>query len=199
VEEPNVEDTVYKPRKLAEETVKCPVCGADTLLEVYVHDAPVPGPILILTMKCARCGYRLRDLAYIESRGNPLKITIRVEESNDLNTILFRGPRARIRIPELGLEIDPGPAYQGDITTVDGLLVTVQEHLEPLCPTLENPKKCREFLQDVEKFLRGEITRSITIEVLDPEGLSTIYRAEKRNYTIEVLDEACRKHDEKTT
>jgi len=184
-----LEDTVYKPRKVGEEVVKCPVCGADARLELYIHNAPIPGPVLIMTMRCPRCGYRFRDVSFIEEGGRPLRIRIRVEEPDDLNTIVFRGPRASIRVPELGIEITPGPAHQGDITTVDGILALVHDHVEPLCSNLEDPEGCRGFLRRVESFLKGVVAEPITVEIVDPEGISTVYRSKKRNYVVEPLEE----------
>ena len=71
---------------------------------------------------CTKCGYRGSDV-FPEKVKEPRTLKLRVEKREDLNILIARSSTATIRIPEIGAEINPGPASQGFITTVEGIPV----------------------------------------------------------------------------
>ncbi|HDJ83852.1 MAG TPA: ZPR1 zinc finger domain-containing protein [Desulfurococcaceae archaeon] len=182
-----IKDTKYVPKKLSEQIVKCPVCGTNTVLETYSHSIPIEGVVLIFVMICRNCGYKYRDMIPLSHANRPIRIKIHVEVPEDLNTLIYRSPYAHISIPELELEISPGPANPGEITTIDGLLMHIAENLFPLCDTTEDPSKCYNIVQKLLSVINGD--SRIYIELVDPSGFSTVIRSPRRkNFEIEYIE-----------
>jgi len=160
---------------LREEVVRCPICGENTLkVSIYAYDMPMIGKVIFVVGKCQNCGYRFVDVKTFESKGEQ-KITFKVQDQKDLNTLVLRSSTATLEIPELEAEISPGPASQGFLTTVEGVLNRIKDVLEMLCKDAETEKEkqeCEKRLRELEKALKGE--KEITIVIKDPEGHSKI-------------------------
>ncbi len=181
------EDTKYIPIKLSEQEMQCPACGTLTKLCVYAHKVPIVGTLLLFVLTCPNCGYRYRDLAPVTYAGKHIRITIRISKLSALNIIFYKSPYACITIPELNIEITPGPANPGEITTPEALLHRLAETLFPLCDTTENPTRCYDAVQQLVRAANGEL--GITIVLDDPSGLSTILKADNNSaYRISYVE-----------
>jgi len=142
----------------------CPVCSNNSMwIRQYSYEAPKAGVLLLMVFECESCGYRIRDVKPFEE-GKPIKIILKVENEEDLRSILYRSPYANVIIPELGVEALSKEAYQGVITTVEGLLEILLDNMGELC---EN-NGC----QDIEKAKKGELPFTLIIE--DQSGLSYV-------------------------
>ncbi len=160
------------PAKMLEYTMKCPVCGGDMVVEEYLYDMPGVGKVILTSGRCTRCGYRYTDVGLAESRG-PRKIIYRVEKPDDVNALVIRAASATVRVPELGLEIKPGPAARGYITTVEGIMTDFIEKLDFMCSEPDAPReKCVEKRRELEQARDGAIR--YTVELIDPMGVSYI-------------------------
>ncbi|MEM0347328.1 MAG: ZPR1 zinc finger domain-containing protein [Zestosphaera sp.] len=149
---------------------KCPVCGSEKLeVSAYVYEVPYFNKIIIEVWKCSNCGYKRSDVSTLEHEGE-VKIVFPVREARDLNALVIKSSTASIEIPELGVEIFPGPAAQGYITTVEGLLERILENTPTEC--FEESNQCNEFVNRIKKAMNGEI--SFTIILTDPYGRSAI-------------------------
>jgi len=158
--------------KILEYEVQCPICGSKFTVSDYLYEAPYVGKLIISGGVCSRCGYKWSDVRLAESRG-ARRIVYRVEKPDDVNALVVRASTATVRIPELGVEIIPGYAAQGYITTVEGLVLDILEKTKFLCESGEAPREeCLEKISLLEKAANGEI--SYTIELLDPIGVSMI-------------------------
>lgn len=152
-----------EPQLVYGEIVKCPVCGQNTYkIEVYVYEIPIEGQILILVGECSSCGYRHREVMPV-NLGKPVKIELKVETEEDLESFLFRSFQADVEIPELGIEVKAGALYQGIVTTVRGLLESFLDALGGQCE-----EKCEEIKQAME----GK--KPFTLIIYDPSGLSVV-------------------------
>ncbi len=159
---------------LANFETKCPSCGSKGfLIQEYLYDMPRVGKTIITVGKCPKCGYTYRDIRLAESRG-PQRLVIRVSSERDLNRIVLKASSASLRIPELGLEMTPGPAAEGFITTIEGILLRFLEVLSVVCRDAEGEqaKNCERVRRDIESALRGE--KEFTVVIEDPEGVSAI-------------------------
>ncbi len=159
--------------KIGEATITCPVCGSKSLRIIdYLYDMPLVGRVILTTGKCTRCGYKYNDVRLAETNP-PRKIVLKVSNQHDLNALVVRASTASIIIPEARLEMHPGPASQGFITTVEGLLERFKEAIELACRDPEADKrKCNELLSWVQDAKNGK--KEFTIIIEDPEGVSTI-------------------------
>ena len=176
------EDTRYVPKKLSEQIISCPVCNTETRLNIYAHDVPVVGTLLLFVLTCPSCGYRYRDIVPLIHAGKHIRIVIKLSKPQALNTLLYRSPYANISIPELDVEISAGPANPGEVTTPEALLLKLAETLFPLCTTVDNSEKCFDVVNKLVQAANGEFVLTLVIE--DPSGLSTILKANECEYSI---------------
>jgi len=152
-----------EPLLLHEETLKCPVCGNETYqVQLYLYEIPAEGKILIMVGECSSCGYRHRDVFPAEYK-SPVRIELKVETEEDLETLVFRSSSADVELPELGVEVMAGALYQGVITTVRGLLETFLTELGSNCG-----QKCDE----IKEAMEGK--KKFTLIIKDPSGLSYV-------------------------
>ena len=170
-----------EPKILSKERGLCPICKSHDLdITAYIYEVPSIGQILMTVAICEKCGYKFRDVTPIATLGKKVKIIIRIEKPDDLRTIVYRSSTAIIKIPELELEITPGPAAIPQITTIDGVIEYILEYLTPMCNQLENPEKCLEIINELSKAMNGE--RQFTLIIEDPGGASFIVK----NYTAKI-------------
>ena len=83
---------------------------------------------------------------------------MKVNGVEDMNILVAKSSTGTVKIPEIGLEVKPGPASQGYITTVEGILMRVNEVLG---------KKTTK----VNDLLEG---KQFTLIIYDPIGNSAI-------------------------
>ncbi len=143
----------------------CPVCGSPLNFQV-IEDRKVGGEsYMIFSFSCPKCGYSGVDIFPLRSRG-PMKIVFRVDSSEKLNVLVARSSTARVEIPELGIEITPGPASRGFITTVEGIILRVIDVLKGV-----KEGKSKEKIHELEEALENP---SFTLIIYDPFGTSSI-------------------------
>ncbi len=159
--------------KLGEMAVRCPSCGREELvLEDYLYDVPHVGRVILTSGRCRHCGYKFNDIRLAEAR-HPRRLVLRVEGPDDLNALVVRASSSSILIPELGLEMKPGPASQGFITTVEGVLARFLEALHVACSSPDADREaCKRKEAEIVEAMRGR--RSFTLVLEDPEGVSTV-------------------------
>jgi len=142
------------------------------MVEEYLYEMPLVGKVLIASGTCNYCGYRFSDVRLAEPR-EPRKIVYNVEKPGDENALVIRASTASIKIPELGVEITPGPASRGYITTIEGIILDVIEKTKFLCSSPDAPKKtCDEKIKELEDA--RNVAKPFTIIIIDPDGVSAV-------------------------
>ncbi|MET1102182.1 MAG: ZPR1 zinc finger domain-containing protein [Pyrodictiaceae archaeon] len=162
-----------EPSRVVEYVTKCPACGKATFkVNEYLYDVPLLGKIILTVGRCDACGYKFNDVKLAEPRG-PRRLIYKVESPRDVNTIILKSASARVVIPELGLEMSPGPASEGFISTIEGVLRRFMDILDFLC-SQENIKRdtCWNAKRALEEAIEGR--RKFTLVIEDPEGASKI-------------------------
>lgn len=163
--------------------MRCPICKGKTLRQVVsTQTIEHFGNIIILTQKCTSCGYKHIDVFPAEIK-DPCEYELEVETKEDLYAKVIRSSSGEIEIPELGLKITPGPAAQGFITNVEGILMRFEDILDGQLVVERDEKKrekIKEILNKIEKAKEGRM--KFTIKVRDPYGNSAIIskKAKKR-------------------
>ena len=147
----------------------CPVCHSTIKIIETIYQMPKIGWVLIVSFKCNECGFKKTDTLPLQLR-NHRRIYLRIEDKADLYTKLVRSSSASIFIPELGVEIRPGPITPFTITNVEGLLHRVLDALKSLEVLGE------EVNEDVRAMFERIIDEGgeITIIIDDPWGISMI-------------------------
>ncbi|RLI06093.1 hypothetical protein DRO26_00185 [Candidatus Bathyarchaeota archaeon] len=150
----------------------CPVCGnPEITINQVSQDIPHFGPAIILSILCPSCGFKDNDVILVKTQ-EPKTYSLKVETLEDLKAKIVRSSTCLVKIPELGVEIKPGPASQGFITNVEGLLERVEEALKALTMDKNVRNKCSEFFFKLQLAKEGK--KSFTVILKDPSGNSAI-------------------------
>jgi len=157
-------------RKVAEDVVRCPICGKKSMtIKIFLYDMPFFGKVVLESGKCSKCGFKWSDVGLLETT-KPKRIIVKVKKPKDLNALVIKAAPATVRIPELGIEIFPGPAAPGYITTVEGVLQRVIDHAPSECLNESNP--CYKKIEAIKEAMDGNIPFTLIIE--DPSGRSAV-------------------------
>jgi len=152
----------------------CPMCGKKTLtLTETKIEVPYFGNVFVFAMNCSNCKYRKSDVEAEEPK-KPCAYTLEITTKKDLNVRVIKSAEATIKIPHIG-RMDPGPASEGFISNIEGIINKFKEQIEHLRDTEEDPaakKKAKNLLKKLQKVLWGAEKLKITIE--DPTGNSAI-------------------------
>ncbi|HIP16731.1 MAG TPA: ZPR1 zinc finger domain-containing protein, partial [Methanothermococcus okinawensis] len=100
---------------------------------------------------------------------------LKICKEEDLNKRVVKSSTGHVKVPELGFEVKPGPASQGYISNVEGVLNRLEESLRMLMNWVEEEgekKKAEEILKKLENIKEGNEVATLIIE--DPLGHSAI-------------------------
>ncbi|MBS7658755.1 MAG: ZPR1 zinc finger domain-containing protein [Candidatus Bathyarchaeia archaeon] len=157
---------------------KCPICKENTFnVTQKEYEIEFYGPVILLTALCEKCSFTYRDVLLLtSSEPSIMKLKITNEE---LNATIIKSSTATILIPELKVKITPGPASEGYITTVEGILNRIEDVALSMLSSLKGLKreKCMKFLEELQKARNGE--KEFTFIIKDPYGKSIIIPKKK--------------------
>ena len=168
----------------------CPSCSKEIEYRYQTEDIPYFSDILIISANCPHCGYRYVDTQLLKS-SEPSKHTLSVTGSGDLATRVIRSMTASIAIPELGVEIDPGPACTGFVTNVEGVLDRIGNVVEATCRWNdgEAKEKACALLEKIAQAREGKFP--FTIILSDPSGNSAIISEKAEKTSLDVSTDNC--------
>src|SRR3990167_3312712 len=153
---------------------ECSICHLKSLvLREDEMDIPHFGKCYLLTMKCEKCNYHKTDVEAAEQR-KPIKVTIKVDSEEDMNIRVIKSGEATVKIPHI-ITIEPGPASEGYVTNIEGLLERVKAMIQSSAEGEDDPaakKKAKNILKKLGKVLVGREKLKIIIE--DETGHSAI-------------------------
>jgi zinc finger protein ZPR1 len=163
----------------------CPACGR-LGLDYAAADLDIPHfpKSLQLIFECPECGFRHTDFMIGTSR-EPTRYIYDVREPDDVNVRVVRSTSGTVRIPELGILIEPGPASDAYVSNIEGVLVRVESVLTQLCrdaETEENRKACEERLAQIHEAREGRLPFTFILE--DPFGNSLLVHDKARSEAI---------------
>lgn len=152
----------------------CPICKTKNLsLTEEEIEVPYFGKTYLFSMTCSNCKYHKADVESVE-RKEPCKQTIELSGEGDLSIRVVKSSEATIRIPHI-TTITPGPASNGYITNVEGILNRVKHEIEVAKESEEDllvKKKAKNLLKKLMKVMWGQEKLKVIIE--DPSGNSAI-------------------------
>ncbi len=153
--------------------IPCPSCGRELKTLVTTYDVPFFGKVLITSISC-ECGFRHADSIVVDTK-EPTRYTIKINRHN-LFTKVIRSTSGTIRIPEIGVIIEPGPASQAFITNLEGVLDRVEGIVKTAmrwnADNEEKVKKCQWILERIRNTIEGD--EELTLVLEDPFGNSII-------------------------
>ncbi len=152
----------------------CVSCGRKGVVNIVSNlELPYLGAAMQTTYICRSCGFKHSDLITLENRG-ALRYEAYVENEAGLSLRVVRSNSGTIRIPELGVEIEPGLASESFISNTEGILERVEEVISVLMrdAELDVHEKCTRLLGQLESMKNGQ--RAFHLVVEDPYGNSAI-------------------------
>jgi zinc finger protein len=167
----------------------CPVCQAEIQYLYQTEEIPFFSEILIISTVCPSCGYRLADTQLLRN-AEPSRWELRIEYPEDMMVRVIRSTNGAISIPELGVRIDPGPACEGFISNVEGVLVRVDgvlSNLRSWAESNEERERIDNQKESIARIQEGQLPATLVIE--DLSGNSAIIADRATVCRIEALAE----------
>ncbi len=158
----------------------CHFCGEKKLiLREDEVDVPYFGRVFVFSMECEACGYRKGDIEPVEKK-EPARYTIEVSTEEDMNIRVVKSGEATVKIPHI-ITMEPGPASEGYVTNIEGLLEKVKKIIESSVDSGDEDdadaddsvrKKAKVMIKKLNNVLLGRDSLKIIIE--DQTGHSAI-------------------------
>ena len=167
----------------------CPVCQTEIHYLYQTDEIPYFSEILIISALCPSCGYRLADTQLLRN-SEPSRWEVDIGTPDDMMIRVIRSTNGTITIPELGVRIDPGPACEGFISNVEGVLDRIGNVLESLLSWAETDDergRIRSLQESLANVKEGNLAVTLVIE--DLSGNSAIIADRARICRIEALSE----------
>ncbi|HOC77639.1 MAG TPA: ZPR1 zinc finger domain-containing protein [Methanofastidiosum sp.] len=152
----------------------CPSCNHKSLrVSNIIISIPYFGEVIDFTISCDSCGYKRSDIMPVEVK-EPTRYSFHVESACDVSTRIVKSSTCTIKIPDLGIVIEPGPLSEGYISNVEGLLNRISSviNMGMRMGKEEEKKNGQEIIERITKLIDGEERVCIIFE--DPLGFSAI-------------------------
>lgn len=161
----------------------CPLCKQSMTVRSNVDEIPYFGEVMFISLNCD-CGFRHADTLILSER-EPKRFELTIEEEGDLSARVIRSTSGTIRIPHLGIDVEPGPASESFITNVEGLLDRVQDVVVMAVGWAETDEQREHGERILESLtLAADAQERITIVLEDPLGNSAIVSEKARERTL---------------
>lgn len=154
----------------------CPMCMQKTAtLSEHSVEVPYFGKIFVFSLICTNkdCNYKIADVE-AEQQKEPCKYTIEVDNEADMKIRFIKSSQATVKIPHM-VTITPGPASEGYISNIEGLLNRVKDQVESAKNDAEDDddkNKAKNMLKKLLRVMWGQEKLKIIVE--DPSGNSAI-------------------------
>jgi zinc finger protein len=167
----------------------CPVCNTEIQYLYQTEEIPYFSEILIISALCPSCGWRYVD-TQLTKNTEPSRWELTIESPDDMMVRVIRSMTGVISIPELGVRIDPGPACEGFVSNVEGVLDRVEKVLANLHSWAESDaeKERIHHIQDqIQEVREGRLP--VTLIIDDLSGNSAIIADRARVCRIEMIED----------
>jgi zinc finger protein len=158
----------------------CSRCGRPLITRMKKVSIPYFKDTLIMSTNCENCGYRDNEIksgSAISEHGK--KITLKVEDRDDLSRDILKSDTSGLSIPEIDLVLHPG-TLGGRFTTLEGILDQVYEELtekvfnagDSGVVDVDDRAEFQEFLRKLKQVKNAEIPFTLILD--DPLANSHI-------------------------
>lgn len=163
---------------------RCPSCNAENfIVKGEIKKIPYFGETLLTLASCNNCGFRHSDVISLVER-RPTRYEFEISSEADLKVRVIKSSTGIIKIPSLGVTIKPGPASEGFISNIEGVLKRVERAIILAMQNAaeEQIKRGSLKLEKLRKLLNGQLKAKIIVN--DPSGNSAIIdkRAKKLKF-----------------
>jgi zinc finger protein len=164
----------------------CPACAREIEYIYQTENIPYFSDVLIISASCPCCGYRFADTQVLRE-GEPARYELAVGSPADLFIRVVRSMRGAVEIPELGVRIDPGPACEGFVSNIEGVLDRINSVLDSVLTWADDHEERRNAIALKEKIalaMDGRLPFTIILE--DPGGNSAIISDRAKKTRLEI-------------
>lgn len=152
---------------------QCPVCREKKLvLTEKEEDIPYFGKAYLFSMTCTACKFHKADVECVEEK-EPVRYSIDIGSPDDMKIRVVKSSQATVKMPHIAT-IEPGPASQGYVTNIEGIISRIKQQTEMLKEDEdeETADKARKLIKKLNRIVWGEEKARLIIE--DPSGNSAI-------------------------
>ena len=166
----------------------CPSCN-ETRLQIrsILYSIPFFNELAMFSMECPSCHFHHNDVFSAEKR-KPARFILYVDDPSLLRARVVRSGSGTFRLPEFGIDVEPGPSAESFITNVEGILQRTMSVVETAISFAEEPDektKGAEILFQMNLAIKGDLPFTLVIE--DPAGVSGIIPDDMSKVKIEEL------------
>lgn len=165
--------------------IPCPACGHSPVIYTMTQtDVAFFGPMAETLLLCPKCGFKHTDTILLEQK-EPSRFTLPVNEEADMSIRIVRSASCTVRIPELGVAIEPGPIAESYVSNVEGVLLRVERIVHHLRRDAENDKARRradQLLGRIRDLKEGKDRATLILE--DPFGNSLVISEKATRETL---------------
>lgn len=168
----------------------CPSCSNEIEYRYQTEDIPYFSEILIVCATCPSCGYRYIDTQLLRD-AEPSRYEFFVSAAEDLTVRVVRSTSGTVRIPELGVQIDPGPACSGFVTNVEGVLDRIENVVKGVLVWAEGEERenAGKLLELIGRARAGTLPFTLILD--DPRGNSAIVSEKALKKPLDAGTEDC--------
>lgn len=166
-----------------ETSISCPACGELLFLTYQATNIPYEGNINIQTYYCRKCFYKHTNI-YPEKDERSRVITFVAQRPEDISIVIYRSPSGIIRFPEIDVDIYPGEESAGEITTIEGILLTVRDKIDMFIDESEDRETANKTMNFINRALSGKLEK-LTVVIEDPSGKSIIHSSRAKTEFLE--------------
>ena len=165
---------------------RCPICGAKDTFRVRgrIDDIPYFGELMETFASCTSCKFKHADVMSLGERP-PARHEFQITSEEDLKVRVVKSSTGTIKLPELGVTVEPGPASQGYVSNIEGVLGRVKEAIKLAIEKVDAPRRRRGKARIKKLDEVGAGKRRVRLILMDPFGHSAIVdeRAKRRELT----------------
>jgi zinc finger protein len=151
----------------------CPLCQREISFIYQTEDIPFFRSLLIISARCEDCGFRYTDTQLL-ANSEPSRWELAVRAEEDLSVRVVRSMQGAVSIPELGVRIDPGPACEGFISNVEGVLSRIESVAAGIAASGDEDEREAAVLFLEKIHLARDAAIPFTLIIEDPTGNSAI-------------------------
>lgn len=163
--------------------MECPVCGLELTLITDTYYTPHFGELFLSSASC-ECGFRYSDSFSLDTN-KAVRYKVEIREDN-LSTKVIRSTSGTVRVPEIGIDLEPGPASQGFITNLEGVLRKMEDVVQVArgwnSDNQSKVEECDWILDQIYETIDGNLNLTLVLE--DPLGNSVVDSEEAVRETL---------------
>jgi len=132
-------------------------------------------------LTCSNCDLRHADVMCLGER-KPMRYELKITSEADLMVRVVKSSTGTMKVPELGVTVEPGPASEGYVSNVEGVLNRIEQAVKLAMKKARGAQRRRgeAVMRKIEAIREGKLKARLII--MDPFGHSAIVaeRVKKR-------------------